>query len=264
MRRLIIIGTALAVLACAGAAFAATQVNRYTASFAFPAKAGSTRSPKEISFGLSLGAANRTKGSRAAPLTDIKTSIYGLVDNQKGFPTCSASKIMSNRRFDKACPKGSLVASGTVQSEIGSSNLSAKGEPCHLVLNVYNGGNNTLVYFFETSPLAGAGFNCGGLHTGAAKPYFGHLSRVGNTLVQNVVLPPDVSTMAGGLPNVYGSLTAEHLTWFSYSHKVHGKTVYSQASVGCKAGKRPWTVTFSAVNGGAKLPSVTVRGSARC
>ena len=51
MRRIIILGTAVAVLAGASVAFAATGLNTYTAGFAFkPTKAGSKHKPVSVSF----------------------------------------------------------------------------------------------------------------------------------------------------------------------------------------------------------------------
>ncbi|MEA2157971.1 MAG: hypothetical protein QOD66_351, partial [Solirubrobacteraceae bacterium] len=45
--------------------------------------------------------------------------------------------------------------------------------------------------------------------------------------------------------------------------KVKGKTVGDQASVACLKGRRPWSVTFTATNGGTKETS-TVKGSSKC
>ena len=265
MRRIIIIGTALAVLAGASAAFAAGALNSYTAAFSFsPTKAGSPSSPVPVGFSQSLGASSTTPGNRAAPLVDIKTTIYGLTSNAKDFPTCKATTIDTGPNFGKACPKGSLVASGPVTSLLGPANsLSAAGSPCKPFLSVYNGGKGLLIYFFTVTPQA-PGHVCVGLKTGASAPYFGHVKQVGKNLVQDVPLPPDVSTEAGGLAGAYGSLITETLHWNKLTAKVHGKTVGFQSSIGCKSGKRPWSVVYTSVNQGVKQAPITVSGSAKC
>jgi hypothetical protein len=268
LRRIIIIGTALAVLTGASAAFAAGALNSYTAGFTFsPTKAGTPSSPVPVGFAQSFGASSTTTGNRAAPIVDIKTTIYGLTSNAQDFPTCSAAKIESNHLlWNKACPKGSLVASGPVSSVLGpDTNLlggPGNSNPCHPFLSVYNGGKGLMVYFFSVTPQA-PGHVCVGLKTGAAAPYFGRVKQVGKSLVQDVVLPPDVSTMAGGLP-AYGSLIAETLQWRKLTTNVHGKTVGFQSSIGCKNGKRPWSVAYTSVNQGVKQAPITVSGSVKC
>ena len=78
MRRLVIIGTALAVLVGATAAYAAFS-NSYggTKVFWSPKKAGSPAKPVPVGETEVLKASSSTIGNRAAPLTDIKTSFYG-------------------------------------------------------------------------------------------------------------------------------------------------------------------------------------------
>ena len=94
MRRIIILGTAVTVLIAASVAVARGDgTNSYTAGFSFkPSKAGSKHKPVAVGFTETLSASNNTPGDRAAPLTDIKTSIYGLVSNAKHFPTCTGPR----------------------------------------------------------------------------------------------------------------------------------------------------------------------------
>ena len=97
MRKLIITGTALAVLGLAAVAYAATGVNTYTASFGFsPTTAGTAKKPVNVGFTQTYGAKG-TGGNRAAPLKDIKLSLYGMQSNGKDFPTCSAAKINAHK-----------------------------------------------------------------------------------------------------------------------------------------------------------------------
>lgn len=262
MRRIMIIGAAaVAVLAVAGVAYAAA-FNSYSAKLTFsPSKAGSKSKASPLAFTENLGAKG-VSGNRAAPLVDIKTTIYGIRSNAKDFPTCSASKITANpAKWDKACPKGSLVATAPVNSQLGPTDLSKPGSPCKPFLHVYNGGKGKLVFFFVIIPPK---YTCATLQTGAAAPYVGTVKQVGNNLVTDVPLPPDVSTKAGGLTGVYGSLINEALTFKKLTKKVKGKTVGYQESFACKSGKRPYVVQYTAVSNGVKETPQIVHGSAKC
>ena len=251
LRRITIVGTALAVFAVATGVAYATTFNTYNASFRFANKVGSSKKPAPLGYAETYGA-NGLNGNRAAPLVDIKSSVYGLVSTTKNLPTCSPSRITANpAKWDKACPPRSMIAGGPVTSLLGpGSNLKAAGSPCDPFLHIYNGGHGKVVFFFVTIP----GHACGGLKTGAAAPWVGTVKQVGKNLVLDSPLPPDVSTKAGGLAGVYGSLVTETLTWKSDA----------QASVACKAGKRPWSVTFTAVNQGVRETPQTVKGSGKC
>ena len=81
MRRFLIIGTAVAVLAGAAVAYAAT-LNNYTASVSVsPTAAGTPAKPVSVGFTEKLGAANVTSGKVANVLVNIKTTIYGMITN---------------------------------------------------------------------------------------------------------------------------------------------------------------------------------------
>lgn len=262
MRRIMIIGAALTVLAvAAGVAYAAT-FNSYSAKLTFsPSKAGSKAKPSPLGH-TETYEAKGLNGNRAAPLVDIKTTIYGVVSNAKAFPTCTASQITANpAKWDKVCPAKSLVATGPVKAQLGPTDLSKPGSPCNPFLHVYNGGHWTLVFFFVIIPPK---YTCATLQTGASAPYIGHVKQVGKNLVIDVPLPPDVSTKAGNLTGVYGSLVKEVLTYKKLTTKVKGKTVGFQSSVACKGGKRPWSLQFTAVSNGVRETPQTIKGSAKC
>jgi hypothetical protein len=258
LKRIVMVGTAVAVLVCAAVAYAA--LNTYTAKLAFkPTSAGSAKAEVPIAWTENLGAANATSGDRAAPLTDIKTTIYGLVANYKDFPTCSFKTIDTGPKFDAACPKGSEIGTGPVHALLGGTDLSQSGTSCDTVLHVYNAGGGKAWYFFTTQSAA----DCGGLTTGATQPYPGFTKQVGKNLVSNVPLPPFVSTAVAGHANLYGSLITEVLTFPKLTTKVKGKTVAYYASIGCKAKSRPYTVAFTATNG-TTSETKTVSGKAPC
>ena len=262
MRRTIIVGTALAMLVGASAALA--SFNTYSASFKFSSsKAGSAKSPVALGYNLTYNAAG-TSGNRAAPLTDLKTTIYGIKANANAFPTCSLSKIASAKN-DNVCNPKAEVASGTVNSLLGAATLpKTSGTPCNPGLDVWNAGGNKVVFFFTAKSAA----QCGGLQTGSTAPFYGYVSYQGKNMVLDVPQPQDISVKVANLSGVYSSLSIEKLTWKKLTTKVHGKTVGYLSSIGCKSGKRAWAQSFTALNypgqpGGAKSTQ-TVTGSVKC
>ncbi len=177
MRRIMFAATALAALAVATAAFAASGAfNTYTGStLGFKRnKAGSVSSPAPISV-IDNYVAGGTGGNRTAPLTDILTKIYGLRFDTKEFPTCSFNTI-KNAKSDASCPKGSMVATGTLTASIGPqiTPTVAAGTGCSVLLDVFNGGHGKLAFFFRTNATHVC-FN-GALTTGSVGPYQGTLS----------------------------------------------------------------------------------------
>jgi len=262
VRRTIIIGTAIAMLVGASAAFA--SFNTYSASFKFsPTKAGSSSKPVPVGFLQELGAGG-TSGNRAAPLTDLKDTIYGLKANGKLFPTCSLNKIATAKN-DNVCNPKAEIASGTVNSLLGAAvQPKSAGTPCNPGLDVWNAGANKVVFFFTAKSAT----QCGGLQTGATAPFYGFVSYHGKNMVLDVPQPQDISVKVANLTGVYSSLILEKLTWRKLTTKVKGKTVGFLESIGCKSGKRPWKQQFSALNypgqPGGTTSTQTVTGSAKC
>ena len=79
----------------------------------------------------------------------------------------------------------------------------------------------------------------------------------------NTPIPASVSFPLTG---VEGSLTNETLHWMKVTKKLkNGKTVAYGASVGCKNGSRPYSVTLSAETGpGGQPQSGTATGTQKC
>lgn len=262
MKRIVLIATALGVLVAAGAAYAA--INTYTATLKFTSKQpGTAAKPAPTGYTQDIKASG-TNGNRTAVLLDIRTTIYGLKVDGKDFPTCTESQI-SNAHTDAGCPTGAKVASGHITAAIGSAkDFTAAGAACDPVLDVWNGGQGKLTFFFVDTPT----HQClqGALTTGKVAPYPATYKTQGKNLVVDVPIPPYVDFP---LPGVAGSLETEHLVWKSSTTKVKGKTVRSMASVACQGRKRPYSVTFK-----ANLPSSsgaagttethTVKGTAPC
>jgi hypothetical protein len=263
LRRIVVIATALAVLVGAVAAYAASGgINTYTATVKFaPNKAGSGKAPAAIAFTQKY-VAGGTNGNRTAPLTDIKTTLYGVKATPKGFPTCSEAKIAA-AHSDTGCPHGALLATGAITAILGPiadpSTSDPNQIPCNPLLHAWNGGGGKIVFFFiDQAP----NHTCGPILTGAVGPFVGTAKQVGKNLVQNTPIPASVSFPLSG---VEGSLTSETLHWLKVTRKVHGKTVAYNASVACKKGKRPYSVTFTAESAPGAAPQTdTVTGTQKC
>ena len=183
MRRKILATTAALCLLAAGAAYASGPVtggpNSYTGDFAVAGGVGSAARPVAAALSETLGMSSTNSSNVGAPLVDIKTTTYGVkAPNSKYFPTCSTTKISANNgnngKWNAVCPKGSLVASGSVTAALTSptANLAGPGAPCQLGLWVYNGGPGKLTFFFTTAPS-----KCDGLTTGDAAPWTGTVTR---------------------------------------------------------------------------------------
>jgi hypothetical protein len=264
LRRLVVIATALAVLIAAASAFAATGgLNDYTGSTLkfSPNKAGSGAAPAAIGFTENY-VANGTNGNRTAPLTNIKTTVYGVKSDGKDFPTCSLTKI-GNAKSDAGCPKGALIATGTVAAQLGPAEANEQSSaiptvPCTPLLHVWNAGQGKVVFFFVVT----GSHTCGPIQTGSITPFAGAVKNVGKNLVLNTPLPAAVSFPITG---VEGSLTGLTLHYLKLSKTVNGKTVMYQASTACKSGKRPYSIAFTAETGpGGTQSTQTESGTQKC
>jgi hypothetical protein len=259
LRRILVIATALIVLGAAASAYAA--INTYKASLAFTSKkAGSPTKPVPLGYTQDINASG-TAGNRTAVLLDIKTKIYGLTADGKDFPSCSATKIATAQN-DTVCPKGSEVATGFITASLGSTtDFTATGAACDPNLDVWNSGQGKLTFFFVDTPT----HQClgGALHTGQVGPYSATYKQSGKYLIVDVPIPGYVSFPVGGLA---GSLETEVLHWLKVTKKVHGKTVAAVASIGCKNGKRPYSMTFTSTlpTAGPAKETATVSNSAPC
>jgi hypothetical protein len=256
LRRLIIIGTAAAVLICATAAYAAFFNNyKGTNLVLAPKSAGSSSHPVQVGETQVLKA-NAPSGDRAAPLVNIKTTIYGVKTNGNKLPVCTDSMIVSSGAaggWDKACPKGSMIGEGPLHSLLGPSSdpSLSSGVACNSLLHIYNGGPKTQVFFFTND----ATHKCGVLVTGDTAPYDGHISSSGKNWVVNVPLPPDISSKVANQVGLYGSLISET--------EVFSKSKY-MVSVACQGGKRPWSIQYTNQNYGGGKVTQTVKGSDAC
>lgn len=254
MRRIAIIVTAAAiVLAAAGAAYATSGPYSGSLSFA-SSKPGSSSKPVPSAFTLNV-TANPTGTNRPPIQLDLKLKIYGMKIDGKDFKTCSLAKIEAAHN-DNVCPKKALFGSGYINALLGPSNdFTAAGAACDPGLDVWNSGQGKLTYFFFTN----AAHSClgGSLKTGATPPYAGTYKMAGKYLETNVSIPNAINYPVQGL---VGSLQSEHLVFHTQTSKGH----ISQALVGCKAGKRPYSITSTTTNPGSPNVVATVSGSGKC
>lgn len=259
MKRIILIATAATMLFAATVAFAATTpISKYKATYSFsPSKSGTKKKPQKVSFTQKITVTPGIAGSRAGILHNIKQTLYGLKVDGKHFPTCTTTKI-DTAKTDAGCPKGALVATGSIKAVLGSgSSLSSPVlATCDPLLHVWNAGQGKLAFFFIDTPT-GTAHACAGLKTGDVAPYPATYKQSGKNLVVNVPIPQYVDYPA---PNVVGSLQSENLKWKGTSSKGH----ISIASVACKGKKRPYSTSFTASNVSGPSQVATVKGSASC
>ncbi len=252
------IGTALVVLGAAGVAYAASHFNNYTGSqLAFSKGAGTKAKPVGLRMIETLKA-SAPSGDRAAPLTDVKLKIYGVKLDAGKLPVCTDAKILQNKTNpDGGCSPKSVIGDGPVHALLGpSASPSNVGTvPCNPFLRVFNGGpHHQVFYYYTKSPT-----DCGGLTTGATAPYDGSISYSGGSAVIDIPQPADVSTKVANQTGLYGSLIALTQT---FPKKVGGKSY--MVGVGCKNGKRPWSITITSQNYDGSHDTQTVKGSSKC
>ncbi len=257
MRRAVIIVTALIAIGAATAAYASS--GPYTGSLTFSAKhSGTPKQPAPIAFKLNVNS-TAPVAMRPPVQLDIKVRIYGMKLDGKDFPSCQLSAIATAHN-DTFCPRGSKVATGYIQSLLGSStDLSAPGALCNPRLDVLNSGQGKLSYFFVTD----ATHACAGLRTGDTPPYPGTYKNVGQYFVSDVPVPSYIDYPLAGLA---GSLQNEYLHFTTQTRTLHGKRVISQDAVGCVKGKRPYSITTTTTGGseGSQHVVSTITKSASC
>ena len=242
MKKIVLVATALVCLVAAGAAVAA--LNTYSATIKPTSKAaGTARKPVAVGFTEDYKASG-TNGNRTAPLTDIRTTIYGMKADGRDFPTCSLARIAAAHN-DTVCPKKAEVAAGYITAIVGpATNLSGAGLPCDPLLDVWNSGQGKLTFFFVDQ----GSHQClnGALKTGSVGPYSGSYKTVGKNLVMDTPIPHQVSFP---VPGEVGSLQTEHLVFFKHTAKLKGgKTVAAISSFACSKRSRPYSVAFTASN----------------
>jgi len=252
--------TVAAVLVAAGAAFAATTINNYKASYTFSGKKGTASKPAKVSFNQTINVTPGTPGDRTGILHKITTKIDGVkvqASNASKY-TCTAAKINATSN-DTKCPKAALVATGAIKATLGSAtSFTAPGQACDPELHVWNGGHKKLIFFFvDTGSHQCLG---GQLHTGEVPPWTAKYKQSGKNLDVTIPIPNTVDYPLGTSGDEVGSLSFEHLHWIS--KKQAGK--YDIVSTGCKSAKRKYSFSFNASLPGQPAQTSKTSGSAAC
>jgi hypothetical protein len=256
LKRIALVATAAAMLIAATVAFAATAtpINTYKATVSFnPSSSGTAKKPVKTAFTQKFVVTPGTAGNRSGILLNINNTVYGLKVNVKGLPTCTIGKITS-AGTDTGCPKGALVAKGSINAILGSSSDFTSGAavgPCNPNLDVWNAGQGKLAFFFVPTTTGAHACLGGAIKVGQVPPYPGTYKQSGKNIVVNVPIPATVDYPSQGL---VGSLESETLKWSS-----PGIT-----SVGCKGNTRPYTNTFTATLPGQASEVTKTSGSAPC
>jgi hypothetical protein len=255
LKRIVLAATVAAMLIAATVAFAATtSINTYKATVSFsPSSSGTAKQPKKIAFTQKFVVTPGTAGNRAGILLNIKNTVYGVKVNVKGLPTCTIGAI-TQAGTDTGCPKGALVAKGSIKALLGPTTdfaASATSGTCNPVLDVWNAGQGKLAFFFVPAPTGAHSCLGGALKVGQVPPYPGTYKQSGKNLVVNVPIPATVDYPSQGL---VGSLQSETLKWTS-----QGIT-----SVACKGSTRPYSNSFTATLPNQASQTTTVPGSAPC
>jgi hypothetical protein len=255
LKRIVLVATAAAMLIAATVAFAATTpINTYKATVSFsPTNSGTAKKPQKVAFTQKFVVTPGTSGNRSGILLNINNTVYGLEVNVKGLPTCSIGTITA-AGTDTGCPKGALVAKGSIKALLGSSSdfaTSATAGACNPNLDVWNAGQGKLAFFFVPTTSGAHACLGGAIKPGQVPPYPGTYKQSGKNIVVNVPIPTTVDYPSQGL---VGSLQSETLKWSS-----PGIT-----SVACKGNKRPYTNTFTATLPGQANQVTKTSGSAPC
>lgn len=252
MRRVAAFGAALTVVLVVAAVAFAQQVNTYsvTASTS-PAKAGSKKKPVPVSvkFNYTVG---EKSGQEPAAVKRYKISFYGIRSvNGALFPKCTAAQIATAGNSDAGCPKGALVGTGKIHSEVyNSNNPSPNGAlVCDKDLHLYNAGKGKITLF-----LTGPASTCQAA-PGGQPPFTGtYVSGEGGGTALQFDTPPNLLHPVAGLTVAVKNVTST-IKRKTVTKKGVKKGYYE--SVSCKGKTRPVVVTFTPESGAPATASAT-------
>ena len=200
-----------------------------------------------------------------APLTDIKTTIYGLKSDGKDFPTCSMAKITTAGN-DTVCPKGALVATGAITAILGRrrSDLQRAGpaavRPAPRRLERRAGQARVLLRRPGHHPHVPRRRDQDRAASGRIPATY---QAVGKNLVMDTPIPNVRVVPAHRGRGLAHERDAELEEPEHEAQERQDRAL--RASVACKGGKRPYSVTFTAESGPGGAPqSETVTGTQKC
>jgi hypothetical protein len=231
-----LVTTAVAVLALAAVAFAATQQNTYTLTQAAtsPTKAGTKTKPVNISIAFDYTVGEKS-GQRPAVVSKYQIRFKGLRTNGKYFKKCTAAQI-TQAGSNKPCPAASQVGTGGVENQLGGTADPSGKTPCNLNLRLYNGGQNKLTLYLDNFGVA----------TPCPVPphaFTGTYTTAAGFTTLTFSVPSDLLHPVAG---VSVAVVRTHSVIARKTVTVKGRKIgYFQSIGGCIAKKRPTTVIFT-------------------
>jgi hypothetical protein len=245
---------ALTMLIAAGSALAA--IDTYTAGYSFTGSAGSKSKPAPLSFTQRFTLKAATAGSLTGVLNKVTTEISGVKVDTTGFSSCTATHVNNWKQssYASVCPKGALVATGTIKAQLGTAaSFTPQGLNCDPELYVWNAGGGKLTFFFETTTKA----QClgGQITTGQTPAFTATYKQSGDNVIVTIPIPDAVTHIGPYL----ASVSSETLRWRSTTAGSHRDIT----SIGCK-GMRKFSYTFNATAPNQPAETKTVKGEASC
>jgi hypothetical protein len=245
LRKLRIITLAIAGLLAFTAIAFAVQENTYTVTGTVsPKKSGTKKKPAPVGLKFGYTVAEKS-GKRPALVKKYDINFAGLQVNTAFFKSCSQAKIDQDQT-DANCPKGSLMGTGNVENQAGSTtDETANTLTCHLDLKLYNAGKNKAAIYLKGGPNdpRGAAKSCPLEVNKAIDASFVRTAK-GTSLQFSVD-----ETLLHPAPGFDNSVVFVESTVRKATVKKNGKTRGWFESVGgCKNKKRAITVTFTPNN----------------
>jgi hypothetical protein len=244
--RIILLGAAVALVAGAAAAYAATSLT-YSVNVT-PTKAGTVAKPRNVGLHTTILA----NGSN--PSTTSKTVLYfdkNIKLNGKLFKSCSQATLLSDAG-PSACPKGSKIGSGTATGHVPATIVSpATNIP--LTVTAYNGPSGKKIELYVKS--APGSFNIQTVLEGTVGSSSG---LYGKTLTVNIP-----AAVQQPIPGLFVALTKFDTTinattkikkrvTVHHKHKTITVSVGYLESTGCPASKAyNFKAAFTFANNGA-------------
>jgi hypothetical protein len=248
MRRRVPLIALVVALGLAGTAYAATFVtNKYVVSAkGSPLKSGTKAHPKPAGLTIGYTVTTNPPGERPNVVQSLLISIAGVRAQTNDFPTCSTSRLNNSAQGPKTCPKGSLVGTGYLISEIGlASSQSGQQLTCRVEVRIYNGGGNSLSYYVYEIPNRQG--ECPS--TQGALAFSTHLKEVGTTLVQTLNVPAEFRHPENN-SGLDASVIKSSVSLPVKTRKIKGKTVGFGETIGCPANhRRHISIKFTLENG---------------
>jgi hypothetical protein len=250
MRKLAVVGAAVALAVALATAAYAAQVNTYTANGKIsPAKAGTKAKPVPVglSFGYTVGEA---AGQRPSPVLRYTIGFKGLQSNGGLFAKCTADQINA-AQGDTVCSKAALVGTGFVNNATGvTTNPTDTSIKCDLNLKIYNSGQKkAALYLYGNPPQCAIPIS----QAIDAK----YVKIPGGEGLQFQV-PANLLHPVAGLDNAVTNVTS---TIKKLTKRVKGRVRgYYEVAGGCKGGKRGIEVSFLSEAGETKV----ARNTAAC